>query len=261
MRSDQQGYDRGVTVFSPDGRLYQVEYAREAVERGSPVVGVCADEAVVFAASGPRRSSLMAAESIEKIHDLDGRLGAASAGHVADGRRLVDVGREFAQRERLRYGEPPRVESVAKAIADFVQETTQTGGTRPFGAALLVGGVDGAPDPLTGESPHRGGDSVPGAVDSGPRLYEVDPSGAPTEYHAAAVGHGADESRAFLETEYEPGLDRAGGTTLALEALAESVDEPTAAELDLALLDADGIDSFGPERRASALDDAGLAAS
>jgi len=241
--NDQQAYDRGITIFSPDGRLYQVEYAREAVKRGSPTVGVRTDEAVVLTSLARTRSSLMEPESIEKLHDVDGRIGIGSAGHVADARRLVDFARRYAQRERLRYGEAPGVDPVATAVADHIQESTQTGGTRPFGAALLVAGVD--PD------------------SSSPRLYEVDPSGTPSEWQATAVGSGGADIREFLETEYESGLDVDTGVALALEALAEGVDDEglRAAELDLAVLEADGIDRFGSDRRTTALDDAGLSAS
>jgi len=240
--NDQQAYDRGTTIFSPDGRLYQVEYAREAVSRGSPTVGVRTAESVVLASAARTRSPLMEPDSIEKLHDVDGRIGIGSAGHVADARRLVDFARRHAQRERLRYGEAPGVEPVATAVADHIQESTQTGGTRPFGAAVLVGGVD--PDSAR------------------PRLYEVDPSGTPSEWQATAIGSKSGEIREFLETAYEPGLDLDTGVALALEALAESTDDNLAvAELDLAVLDADGIDRFGSDRRATALDDAGLSAS
>ncbi|QLH84355.1 archaeal proteasome endopeptidase complex subunit alpha [Halosimplex pelagicum] len=245
--NDQRAYDRGVTVFSPDGRLYQVEYAREAVKRGSPAVGVATDDAVVFAAHARPRSPLMEVDSIEKVHDLDGRLGVATAGHVADARRLVDFGRQFAQRERLRYGEPPGVEPLAKAVADRIQESTQTGGTRPFGAALLVGGVPEA-SPAAGE-----------ATDPDPQLYEIDPSGTPTEWRATAVGRGSDAVRDHLEAEYAAGLDTGAGVSLALTALAESTEEsPTAEEVDVAVLDGDGFDAFDRDRREAALTDAGL---
>jgi len=236
--SDQQAYDRGVTVFSPDGRLYQVEYAREAVKRGSPAVGVTGAEAVVLASRGRPRSPLMEPDSIEKLHDLDDRLGVASAGHVADARRLVDAGRQYAQRERLRYGEPPGVEPLAKAVADFIQESTQTGGSRPFGAALLVGGV----------------------VDDGPALYQIDPSGTPDAWRAAAVGRGSETIRDHLETEYEPGLATDAARSLALGALAAGTDDGLSAEeVDLAVLDGDGFDALDRDRREDAIADAGLA--
>jgi len=243
--NDQRAYDRGVTVFSPDGRLYQVEYAREAVKRGSPAVGVATDDAVVFAAYARPRSPLMETDSIEKVHDVDGHLGVATAGHVADARRLVDFGRQFAQRERLRYGEAPGVEPLAKAVADRIQESTQTGGTRPFGAALLVGGTDDA--------------SADTSADGEPRVYEIDPSGTPTEWRATAVGRGSDAIRDRLETEYSAGLDTGAGVSLALTALDTATDEvPTAGEIDVAVLDRSGFDAFDRDRRASALADAGL---
>jgi len=245
--NDQQAYDRGVTVFSPDGRLYQVEYAREAVKRGSPAAGVATDEAVVFAAHARPRSPLMETDSIEKVHDLNGHLGVATAGHVADARRLVDFGRQFAQRERLRYGEAPGVEPLAKAVADRIQESTQTGGSRPFGAALLVGG---APEVAP---------AVDGATDPDPRIYEIDPSGTPTEWRATAVGRGSDAIRDHLEAEYATGLDTEAGVSLALAALATASDEgPTAEEVDVAVLDESGFDALGRDRRATALADAGL---
>jgi proteasome alpha subunit len=235
--NDQRAYDRGVTVFSPDGRLYQVEYAREAVKRGSPAVGVTTDDSVVLAAHGQPRSPLIEPESIEKVHDLDGRLGVGTAGHVADARRLVDFGRKYAQRERLRYGEAPAVEPVAKAVADQVQESTQTGGSRPFGAALLVGGV----------------------VNAEPRLYEIDPSGTPTEWLATAVGSGSETIRSRFETDLESTVTTEAGVSIALSALDDGTEgELVSAAIDLAVLDEDGFRPIGRAEVADALDSADL---
>jgi proteasome alpha subunit len=203
--NQQQAYDRGITIFSPDGRLYQVEYAREAVKRGSPTVGVRTPEGVVLAAAGRTRSPLQVPESVEKIHEADAHVGIGTAGHAADGRRLVDVARREAQVERLRYDQPVGVETLTKAVTDHIQEYTQTGGARPYGAALLVGGVEGGP----------GGT---------PRLFETDPSGTPYEWRAVAIGGDSAEIRDYLEAEHEPGLSLDGGVDLALSALAESAD-------------------------------------
>ena len=230
--NNQQAYDRGSTIFSPDGRLYQVDYAREAVEQGGPTVGVRTAESVVFASFGKPRSSLVVPESIEKLHDIDGHLGVATAGHVADGRRLVSYGREFAHQERLRYDEQPGIESVSKALADFVQESTQVGGTRPFGAALLVGGV----------------------VDT-PRLYDVDPSGTPTEWAAAAIGNESDIIRDVLEKEYEPGMDEHTGLRLALQALASGDRELSTDALDVAVARESGFEPFERDRLETLLDE------
>ncbi|SDJ56698.1 proteasome alpha subunit [Halovenus aranensis] len=233
--NNQQAYDRGSTIFSPDGRLYQVEYAREAVARGGPTVGITAAESVVFASYGSARSPLVVPESIEKLRDIDGQLGIATAGHVADGRRLVEQGRQFAHQERLRYDEQPGVEATAKALADFVQESTQVGGTRPFGAALLVGGV----------------------VDR-PRLYDVDPSGTPTEWRATAIGHESDAIREALEAEYEQQLDEHTALRLALRALSGDERELSTESLDVAVAREDGLTTFDEGQRRDLLEETEL---
>lgn len=211
----QQAYDRGITIFSPDGRLYQVEYAREAVERGSASVGVRTPEGVVLAADRQPRSPLIERESIEKIHSIDTHLGIASAGHVADARQLIDFARQQAQVEQLRYGEQVGVESLTKTVTDHIQQYTQTGGARPYGVALLVGGVENGK----------------------PRLFETDPSGTPYEWKAVAVGGGRERIQAHLEEVYRPEMDLAGGIDLALEALAVEQENLTPDSVNLATID------------------------
>lgn len=186
----QQAYDRGHTIFSPDGRLYQVEYARKAVERGSPSVGVLTDGGAVLAARKRLQSSLLDPESVEKVHRVDDHVAVASAGHAADARRLVEHARVASQRHRVHYGEPIPVESLTTAVADHVQEYTQSGGSRPFGTALLVAGVDPAA---------AGGDG------GRPQLFEVDPSGTPYGWRAVAIGDGATEIRRHFEERFAGG--------------------------------------------------------
>ncbi|WP_327052921.1 archaeal proteasome endopeptidase complex subunit alpha [Halomicrococcus gelatinilyticus] len=229
--TNQQAYDRGTNIFSPDGRLYQVEYAREAVRRGSPSVGVRARDGVVLAGVRRLRSPLLEAESVEKLHAADDHVGLASAGHVADARRLVDVGRRRAQADRLRYGEPMGVEAFTKALTDHVQEHTQQGGARPFGAALLVGGMDG----------------------DRPRLFETDPSGTPSEWRAAAIGDDGGV-REFLEEHYRKDLGVEAAVDLALEALAEPREDGLAPE-SIAVTTVDPeYRELSPDERRSALD-------
>ncbi len=215
-QSQQQAYDRGITIFSPDGRLYQVEYAREAVKRGTASVGVRTPDGVVLAANRQVGSPLMERSSVEKIHKADDHVGVASAGHVADARQLVDLARRRAQGEQLRYGQTVGVETLTRAVTDHIQEYTQTGGARPFGVALLVGGVE----------------------DGEPRLFETDPSGTDYEWQAAAIGSDLEVIQEFLETEYRPDLDLDGGIELAIRALGAPVDEPLDAEtVDVATID------------------------
>ncbi|MDS0257821.1 archaeal proteasome endopeptidase complex subunit alpha [Haloarcula sp. S1CR25-12] len=214
--NEQQAYDRGITIFSPDGRLYQVEYAREAVKRGTASVGVRTADGVVLAADRHARSPLIERDSIEKIHEIDDHVGVASAGHVADARQLIDVARRQAQVNRLRYDEPASVESLTKEVTDYIQQYTQTGGARPFGVALLVAGIE----------------------DGEPRLFETDPSGTPYEWQAVAIGGSREEIQNYLEEEYTEEMDLEGGLELALRALASVNDEGLdATGVDIATID------------------------
>ena len=241
QNNNQQAYDRGITIFSPDGRLYQVEYAREAVKRGAPSVGVRTADGVVLAAAKRTRSRLMEADSLEKIHKIDDHIGVATAGHVADGRRLVDFARRRAQVERLRYGEPIDLETLTKGITDQIQEFTQTGGARPFGVALLVAGVDTEDSDTDDPSMRR------------PRLFETDPSGTPVEWAATAIGSDRDDLQRFLEEEYTESSDLETGIDLALRALADISDDFDPAEVALATVDTESasFEELDPEAVAS----------
>ncbi|MFT4883725.1 MAG: proteasome alpha subunit [Natronomonas sp.] len=216
-QSQQQAYDRGITIFSPDGRLYQVEYAREAVSRGTASVGIRTPEGVVLAANRRVRSSLMERSSVEKLHKIDSHIGIASAGHVADARQLIDFARRRAQTERLRYSDPIPVETLTKAVTDHIQQYTQTGGARPFGVALLVGGI----------------------YDGEPRLFETDPSGTPYEWKATAVGGDREEIQETLEAGYSEDLSLDGGIELAVEALVSANEDLEPGNIELSTVAAD----------------------
>jgi len=190
-------YDRAITVFSPDGRLFQVEYAREAVKRGTTAVGVRGEDAVVLLVDKRVSSRLVVPASIEKIFAIDNHVGCATSGLVADARALVDRARVEAQMNRVTYDESIPVETLVKKICDFKQSYTQFGGGRPFGTALLVAGVDG----------------------SGPHLFETDPSGALIEYRASAVGSGRAKAMEVLEGHFKESLGTDGAIGLGLKAL------------------------------------------
>ncbi|WP_380677271.1 archaeal proteasome endopeptidase complex subunit alpha [Salinigranum sp. GCM10025319] len=207
-QAQQQAYDRGITIFSPDGRLYQVEYAREAVKRGTASIGVRTPEGVVLAADKRSRSPLMEPTSVEKIHKADDHVGIASAGHVADARQLIDFARRQAQINHLRYGEPIGIETLTKEITDHIQQYTQVGGARPFGVALLIAGVEG----------------------DTPRLYETDPSGTPYEWKAVSIGANRGDLQEYLEEQYTDDLTLDEGVELALKAIASTNDDELAPE-------------------------------
>jgi proteasome alpha subunit len=204
VQPTQQGYDVASTVFSPDGRLFQVEYAREAVKRGTTAVGVRFKDGVVVAAEKRVASRLVESASVEKIFKLESHVGCATSGLVADARALVDRVRVDAQVYRITYGEPIPVLSLVQRISDFKRSFTQHGGARPFGTALLVAGVD----------------------ETGPRLFETDPSGALLEFRAGAVGAGRSKALEHFEEKYTEDLDEEGAVRLALAALTTATESP-----------------------------------
>ena len=194
------GYDRAITVFSPDGRLFQVEYAREAVKRGTTSLGIKSKEGVVLVVDKRTTSRLVEAKSIEKIFQIDNHIGAATSGLVADARALIERARIESQINRITYNEPILVSGLAKKICDMKQLYTQNGGVRPFGSALIIGGVNG--------------DSV--------RLFETDPSGALIEYKATAIGSGVAAAMDVFEENYDEECTLEEAIQLGLDALYEA---------------------------------------
>jgi proteasome alpha subunit len=191
------GYDRAITVFSPDGRLYQVEYAREAVKRGTTAVGIKAKDGVVLIVDKRVNSKLLEASSIEKIFKIDEHIGVASSGLVGDARALVDRARVECQINRVSYDEPIEVEALAKKLCDHMQSLTQYGGIRPYGTALLIAGVS----------------------DGEVRLFETDPSGTLLEYKATGIGIGRPAAMKVFEEEYNPESEIKDAIPLGLKAL------------------------------------------
>ncbi|HDR53226.1 MAG TPA: archaeal proteasome endopeptidase complex subunit alpha [archaeon] len=195
MGPEGMGYDRGVTVFSPDGRLFQVQYAMEAVRRGATVVGIKTKTGVVMVADRKVLHHLIMARSIEKVYEVDKHICAATIGLVADGRKLVDQARLEAQRHQMVYGEPITLKQLVHEISSYMQVFTQYGGVRPFGVTTLIAGYD-----------HE------------PKLFEIDPSGTPTEWASTAVGEGRSEIMKLLEVKYSQSLSLEAGLKLGVEA-------------------------------------------
>lgn len=213
------GYDRVSTVFSPDGKLFQVQYAMEAVKRGATVVGLVCKNSVVLVADRRINTSLMVADSIEKIYKVDDHLAIATSGLVADGRKLVDEARMEAQRNKILYGEPADTVNVVRFLSDMGQVFTQYAGLRPFGVSVLVAGVN-----------------------SNPRLFEADPSGTPTEWRATAIGEGRVDIMEFLEKEYSEGLATETGVDLALRALSKVMKKKIEADkIELMVVSKEGV--------------------
>ncbi|MBI5159190.1 archaeal proteasome endopeptidase complex subunit alpha [Candidatus Micrarchaeota archaeon] len=197
-----QAYDRAITVFSPDGRLFQVEYAKEAVRRGATAIGIVCEDGVALVAHKSIGSKLLVGDSLKKIFAIDDHISATASGLVADARRLIDTARIEAQKHKLSYNEPAGVEQIGKQVCDVMQIYTQYGGIRPFGVSLLIAGVD----------------------DSGAHLFEAEPSGALTGYKADAVGSGKKEVEEFFEKEYKDNLTLEEGVVMCFKALKKTGD-------------------------------------
>ena len=191
----QMGYDRAIVVFSPEGRMYQVEYARKAVEKATTAVGVVFSGGIVLAANKTIQK-LMVPESIEKIAKIDNHIGAASCGILADCRVIIDYARVRSQVNHITYSQPIEVNALVKEISDRKQKFTQVGGIRPFGCSLLIAGSD--------ESDH---------------LYETDPSGTIRKWKAHAIGRGAKDAKKVLVEEYKDNMPKEKAVELAIKAL------------------------------------------
>jgi proteasome alpha subunit len=189
-----RGYDMTPTMYSPDGRIYQVEYAIETVKRGTLAIGVSSKEGVIMAVEEKSRT-LQTSNITQKIFQVDYHIGVAAAGYIPDARVQVDGARFFSQGNRMTYDESVEVATVAKHLADQAHQFTQYGGVRPNGVSMIIAGID-----QKGES-----------------IYVTDPSGTYIQFAAIAIGAGSDEVNAFLEKNYKEdmGLDDAAALAIA----------------------------------------------
>lgn len=184
MDVDREDYDQSITIFSPDGRLYQVEYAREAVNRGSLSVGMIFKNGIILMAEKRIHSSLVVPDSIEKIFKIGDYIACSSSGLIADARLLIDYAREEKGNYKSKYNEDILLEELVKKISNIKRIYTQHGGTRPFGVSFLFGGID----------------------DKGITLFETDPSGAYKQYSAGAIGEGKREIEKIFEEKHKSSL-------------------------------------------------------
>lgn len=184
------------TMYSPDGRIYQVEYAIETVKRGTPAIGIRSKDGVVIAVE-ERPRALQTSNITQKIFQVDRHIGIAAAGYIPDARVQVDNARFFSQGNKMTYDEPVEVGTVAKHLADQCHQFTQYSGVRPYGVALIIAGVD----------------------QKGECVYVTDPSGTFVPYSAVAIGAGAEEVNDFLEESYSPDMSLDDAGTLAVAAI------------------------------------------
>jgi len=191
-----RGYDMTPTMYSPDGRIYQVEYAIETVKRGTLAIGIATKQGVIMAVEEKPRT-LQTSNITQKIFQVDYHIGVAAAGYIPDARVQVDGARFFSQGNRMTYDESVEVATVAKHLADQAHQFTQYGGVRPNGVSMIIAGID-----QKGES-----------------IYVTDPSGTYVQFAAVAIGAGSDDVNAFLEKHYKDDLSLDDAVSLAIAAI------------------------------------------
>ena len=205
-------YDSRTTTFSPEGRLYQVEYAMEAIGKAGTPVGILSSaEGVVLASEKKVLSKLLdlSVNGEEKTYRVSDTITVSVAGITSDANILIDFLRAYAQDYASQYGEAVPVETLVKRVCDRKQSYTQYGGLRPFGTAFLYAGWDRY---------------------LGFQLYQSDPSGNYNAWKATAIGANSRNAMSTLKAEYTDDITLDDALLLALKILTKSMDTSKVAE-------------------------------
>ena len=203
MQHQAMGYDRASTMFSPDGRLLQVEYAKKTVRLGNTAIGMVCKDGVLLVTDKRIVDKLVIASSIEKIFQIDKHIMATASGIIADARVLVERAQTKAQENKITYDNPIDTFVVVKDICNLKQMCTQSGGLRPFGVALLIAGVD----------------------EDGTKLFLTDPTGSYYQYKATVIGEGETDIQKVLHEQYKESITIKEGLKIATKAIKEYLDE------------------------------------
>ncbi|MEM0379166.1 MAG: archaeal proteasome endopeptidase complex subunit alpha [Nanopusillaceae archaeon] len=179
------GYDRAITIFSPEGRILQVEYAKQAARSGSTAIGIRAKDGIVIVADKKVPNKLIVGDSIEKVVIIDDHIISSFAGFIPDGRVLLDTAREIAQNHKINFGSKIDLLSLVREIGNIMQYYTRYSGVRPFGVSIIIAGIDN---------------------DDMPKIFSMDPSGIYYQYYAIVIGEGEDKIMQILEKEYEENI-------------------------------------------------------
>lgn len=215
MPHQLMGYDRAITMFSPDGRLLQVEYAKKTVRQGSTAIGIVYKDGVLLVTDKRIIEKLIIPESVEKIFQIDDHIGATAAGILSDARVLIERAQVKAQQHKITYNTPIDIITIVKDACALKQICTQSGGLRPFGVSLLVAGTD----------------------KDKPKLFETDPTGIYFQFKATVIGEGEPEIEEILNKEYRENMSFDDALKLAIGALHKVLDKNFSVErLDAAFV-------------------------
>jgi len=197
MNPRQEAYDRAITIFSPEGNLYQVEYASKLIARAAPGLGIKYKGGILLGGVKFLPTKLMVPQSLEKIFKVDDNIYAVSSGLAGDARFLIDIARELAVYNWQVYDEPIQISYLVKRISAIMHEFTQSGGVRPFGVSLIFGGYESSESTF--------------------KLFEAELTGAYAEYKAIAIGSNADKVMDLLEKKYNDNLSKKEALSLLRE--------------------------------------------
>ena len=222
------GYDSTASMYSPEGRIFQCEYAKKAVEQGANSVGIKLKDSIVLVAD-KRVLPLQEPESIEKIFFIDKHIAATISGFMADARVLISEARIQSQSHRILYDEQISVEGLVDYISDYIAEFTQGGGTRPFGVSLIIGGID---------------------EDGTPSLYLTDPSGTYWKYHAVVIGVNHEKAMEILEEKYTADMSIDDAIKLSLEIIQKASDKKLTPEtIEVVTISSKAVSSLSLDER------------
>ncbi len=180
--------------YNQEGRLVQVDYALQAVSRGSTTLGLKTKDFAVLASQVKPTRPLM--EPAEKVYVVDDHIGATGSGYIGDVTTLLDQLRVSAQRHRLVYDEPIDVGTLSRTLSEYLHEFTMYA-VRPFGASVLLAGAD----------------------DLGIQLIQIDPSGTTFKGSAFAIGQSSDEALETIVKGYRPDINVEQAIALATQAI------------------------------------------
>ena len=222
----EMGYDRSVGMFSPDGLILQVEYAEKAVQLGATVIAITTKTGVVFMGDRKITSKLLVKDSLKKVFQIDDHLAVTGAGAMSDGRRLIDHAQNISHEHFTKYQVPIDVLALVKEVANIQQYYSQTGGVRPFGVALLIGGFEH-------DKAH---------------VYQTTPSGMYMKFLARSVGSNSQRANEYLEEHFKENLTIEKGVELGIKAFKHALESDfDINRFDVAVLTKEGFKRFKEE--------------
>jgi len=207
MESSDSLYDSDSTIFSPDGRLFQVEYARETIKKGVTTIALKFQKGILFTTYRENHSKLVETDSNSKIFKLSENIGCTFIGLSADARNLIDYAIEEIAINDITYDEKISVKSLVENICKYKHAFTMFNGIRPFGVVLFIGGID----------------------QTGIRLFATDPSGSFLEYKVVCEGKNIDNITKFIEKNYKEKVD----LNKAVKIVFESIQKTTKKKIDI----------------------------